>query len=131
MAGYTAQPPAGSPYPSFAGHLVELDNITLTNPSATTFGTTNITMTLTDTGSHTMAGFYNPTTYSLPNANLFGQTVPSGPVNATGLIQIFQGAPELLLMSLTPVPEPSTLVLGAGGLIALIGYARRRARLIR
>ncbi len=109
MAGYTTQPTAGNPFPSFAGHLVTIDNVTISSGTAGNYGTANVAVTLTDGSSNSMAGFYNPTTYALANQNLFGTPIATGPVNATGLIQLFSGAPELLLMSLTPVPEPTPL----------------------
>jgi hypothetical protein len=127
MAGYTTQPTAGNPYPSFAGHLVEVDNVTLSGASGT-FGTANIPLTITDGASNSMAAFYNPTTYSLPNQNLFGTSIPSGPVDAIGLIQLFSGAPELLIMNLTPVPEPSTCVLGVLSLVGLVTVRKLRSR---
>jgi PEP-CTERM motif len=127
LAGYTTQPPAGNPYPSFAGHLVEINNVTLSGASGT-FGTANIPLTITDGASNTMAAFYNPTTYSLPNQNLFGTAIPSGPVDAVGLVQLFSGAPELLIMNLTPVPEPSALVLSGLSLVGLVTARKLRSR---
>jgi len=120
MAGYTTAPTAGNPYPSFAGRLVTIDNVTISSATSGNYGTTNVAVTLTDGSSNTMAGFYNPTTYALANQNLFGTPIATGPVNATGLVQIFQGAPELLLMSVTAVPEPSAFVLGALSLMGLV-----------
>jgi PEP-CTERM motif len=120
MAGYTTQPTAGNPFPSFAGRLVTLDNVTISSGTTGNYGAANVGVTLTDGSSNTMAGFYNPTTYALANQNLFGTPIATGPVNATGLIQLFSGAPELLLMSVTPVPEPSTFVLGALSLMGLV-----------
>ena len=119
MAGYTAQPPAGTPFPSFAGHLVTLDNVSISSATSGNYGAANVAVTLTDGSSNTMAGFYNPTTYALANQDLFGTPIATGPVNATGLVQIFSGAPELLLMSVTPVPEPSAFVLGGLSLMGL------------
>src|SRR5436190_5029712 len=105
VAGYTTAPAVGSPYPDFAGRLVTFNNLTLTGASGT-FGTANITLTGTDTAANKLAVFYNPTTYSLPNANLFGKSVPTDPQNVTGIIQIFNNLPELIVMSMSPFVAP-------------------------
>jgi hypothetical protein len=129
MAGYTAPPTVGNPYPSFAGHLVTVKNVNISSLVAGNYGTANVSVTLTDSSSNTLTGFYNPTTYALANQNLFGTPITTGPVNATGLIQLFSNAPELLIMKLTPVPEPSTFVLAAMSLVGLVvAKVRRRTR---
>ena len=104
LAGYTTAPATG-PYPDFAGHLVTVNDLTLSGASGV-FGTANIALTGTDPTANKLAVFYNPTTYSIPNANFFGTTIPTDPVNVTGLIQIFSGAPELIVMSMTPFVAP-------------------------
>jgi hypothetical protein len=119
VAGYTAPPPVGTPYPSFAGHLVTFNNVTISSAVSGNYGAANVSVTLTDSASNTLVGFYNPTTYAIANQNLFGTPIARGPVNATGLIQIFQNAPELLLMKVTAVPEPSTLALSVLSLLGL------------
>ena len=70
------------------------------------FGTANIALTGTDPTANKLAVFYNPTTYSIPNANFFGTTIPTDPVNVTGLIQIFNNAPEMIVISMTPFIAP-------------------------
>ncbi len=127
VAGYTTQPPAGTAYPSFAGHLVTFNNVTISSAVTGNYGTANVSVTLTDGSSNTLTGFYNPTTYALGNQNLFGTPIATGPVNATGLLQLFSGAPELLLMSLTPVPEPASMTVV---LFAIGGAALRRRRVV-
>jgi hypothetical protein len=124
VSGYTTQPAAGATWPSFAGHLITISGVTISSATTGNYGTTNVSVTLTDSASHTLVGFYNPTTYALANQNLFGTPIASGPVNVTGLLQLFSGAPELLLMSVTPTPEPASL-----SMIGLLGGAmliRRR-----
>jgi fibronectin-binding autotransporter adhesin len=104
LAGYTTAPATG-PYPDFAGHLVTVNDLTLSGASGV-FGTANIALTGTDPTANKLAVFYNPTTYSIPNANFFGTTIPTDPVNVTGVIQIFSGAPELIVISMTPFVAP-------------------------
>jgi hypothetical protein len=121
VATYTTPPPTGSPYPSFAGHLVTFNNVTISSGTSGNFGAANVTLTITDAANNTLAGFYQPGTYQLANQNLFGTPIARGPVNATGLIQIFSGAPELLLFKeSSAVPEPSTLALGLLSVVGLI-----------
>ena len=126
LAGYTAAPAAGSPFPSFAGHLVTINNVTVSG-AAGNFGIANIAMTIADSANNQMALFYNPTTYSIANANLFGSPIPTGHVNATGIVEVFNGAPELIVTSIATVPEPSTMVLASVGLLGI--WAMRRVRL--
>jgi hypothetical protein len=85
-------------------------------------------MTIADSVNNQPAMFYNPTTISIANANLFGSPIPTGHVNATGLIQLFNGAPELIVTSISAVPEPGSIVLFSTGLLGLL--VARRARLI-
>jgi hypothetical protein len=119
IAGYTTAPAAGSPYPNFTGRLITFNNVTISSAVAGNYGTANVSVTLKDSTLNSLVGFYNPTTYALANQNLFGTPITTGPVNATGLLQIFQGAPELLIMKLDPVPEPSTLILGMLSFVVL------------
>jgi hypothetical protein len=128
MASYTTQPPTGTAYPSFAGHLVTLDNVSVSSATTGNYGTSNVSLTITDSSSNTMTAFYNPTTYSLPNQNLFGSPIARSGVNVTGLVQLFNSAPELLVMSIAPVPEPSTLVLGSISLIGVLAAWKKRTK---
>jgi hypothetical protein len=130
VAGYTAPPAAGNPYPAFAGHMLTFNNVTISSAVSGNYGTANVSVTIKDAASNSLTGFYNPTTYALANQNLFGTPIATGPVNVTGLLQIFSGAPELLMMKITPsVPEPSTFVLGLLSMVGLVGCrlaSRRR-----
>ena len=92
-----------------------------------TFGITNQTGTVRD-GSGSMVAYYWPTSYAAANINLFGQAVPSGPVNVTGIVDVFTGPqPEFIPISITPVPEPGSLVLlGAGFAAAAMMFLRRK-----
>jgi MYXO-CTERM domain-containing protein len=107
-----------------ATYLFELDNVTISGFSGT-FGTTNLTGTITDGASNSMTLFYWPTSYSACNVNLFGTTVPSEPVNMIGFVSVFTSGsvstPEFTPIMMTPTP-------GAASLLALgaLPLARRR-----
>lgn len=125
LATYTTAPTPGSPYPSFAGHLVEIDNVTISSSTTGNYGSSNVFPTITDSSSNTIEALYGPNTYSIQNQNLFGTPISTGPVDVTGLVQIFGGAPEFLPFSVTPVPEPSTFALGALSLVGLVAWKKR------
>ncbi len=84
-------------------------------------------MTVTDsTGSQTL--YYWPTSYSMANLNLFGQTIPTGPVDIEGIASVFPtgSVPEFLPINITPAPEPASIALAAAGGIAVLMSLRRR-----
>lgn len=116
---------------SVAGYLLELDNVTIGDGMiGQTFGYTNLTGSVID-GTGSMQLYYWPTSYTTPIANLYGQAVPSGAVNMTGILSVYGGTtPEFVLMSITPAtqtPEPSSLVLlGTGFAAAAMMFLRRR-----
>ena len=108
---------------SIAGYPVTIDNVMISGITAPAFGIANLTGTITDASDNSMTLFYWPTSYSLANANLFGEAVPTGPVNVSGLVDSFDGTAEFIPMTITPavpVPEPSCFILfgmGAGTLV--------------
>jgi len=109
---------------STAGYMLELDNVTIGGISGT-FGIANLTGTISD-GSNSMTLYYWPTSYSASNANLFGQAIPTGPVDMTGFVSVYNGVAEFTPMTIS-VPEPGTLVLlGAGFVAAAAMFLRRR-----
>lgn len=115
------------------GYYIELDNITITQENATNtvpgnFPThANGTYTLLDSnGLNPTTMFQYASSYSSAGA-LGGTAVPTGPVDLTGTVDIFDGAAEVIPFSITAVPEPasiSLLVLGGAALMA----RRRRTR---
>ncbi len=117
---------------SVAGYMLELDNVTISGETGN-FGITNSPAgaMITDGSGNSMTFYYWPTSYSTANVNLFGKAVPTGPVDMTGFVSVYNGVAEFSPMNITaPVPEPSTLVLlAAGGACALaLRSLRRRAR---
>ena len=110
---------------STAGYLLELDNVTIGGISGA-FGITNLTGTITDGSSNSMTFYYWPTSYSVSNANLFGQAIPTSPVNMTGFVSVYNGVAEFTPLTITTVPEPSTLVLLSAGCAAAASMLLRR-----
>jgi len=114
---------------SIAGQLLQIDNATITGQTTgQTFGIANLTLTVTDsTGSQTL--YYWPTSYSSANANLYGQTIPTGPVDIIGIASVFPtgSVDEFLPINIVPAPEPSSIALAAiGGVAVLMGLRRRK-----
>jgi hypothetical protein len=111
---------------TIAGYMLTLSDVTITGQaSGATFGITNQTLSVTD-GTNSMTLYYWPTSYSSANANLFGQAVPTTPVDITGFVDVFSGtSPEFIPLSITPaaVPEPTLL---AALPVLTLGLARRR-----
>ena len=125
---------------STAGYLLELDNVTISgnlgngtwgNGVSMVTGRANQSLTITDSLSNSMTLYYWPTSYSTDGA-MYGQTIPTTPVNMLGFVSVVgstPGTPEFTPISITPVPEPGTLFfLGAGFVAAAALYRRRKAR---
>ncbi len=102
---------------SIGGFLVSLNGVNISNPpaGATTFGTTQLSMTITDS-SGTMTMFYDPKNYSSANQNFFGISIPGSttPVDLKGIVQIFSGAAEFVPMSTPDVFNTFTMSTGLG-----------------
>jgi len=123
-----------------AGHLIEVDNVTITGtgvgglfPTYSQANTTTETFTMTDSGGHSMTLFDWVTSYSTCAA-FGGSPIPTGPVDLIGFDSVFTtgstSTAEFTPIAGIPivVPEPATLGLcGAGGLLALILRLRRKA----
>jgi hypothetical protein len=115
---------------AISGYLVTVSNVTLTS-TATSFPAAagsagELSLTATDASSNTLSVFFDPPTYYISDP-LAGTVIPTGPVNITGLVDVFDSAPEMILFSISPVPEPATLGLVSLGALALIARRPRIA----
>ncbi len=125
---------------SIAGHLIELDNVTISGGGSfssifPTYAGGNVSYTITDGSGNNMIFYDWVTSYSTAAA-FGGQAVPTGPVDLIGFDSVFPGtgtpptgiAAEFTAIAINVVPEPTTLSLcGAGGLLALMFRLRRKA----
>ena len=132
---------------SVVGYLWELDGVTIENgPSGgntltpgEAFSNANLEFNITD-GTNTVELYYWPTLYSMANVNMYGNYIPTGPVNMIGFMQVYTSGtgasatytPEFIPISMTglvpaPSPEPGTFVLlGAGLAASAVLYLRRK-----
>jgi hypothetical protein len=111
--------------PSIGAQLLTLDNVTLSG--LTTFLThSNATVTITDGSGNTMPLYQWASSYSAAGA-FGGETVPTGEVDITGFTEVHSGTAEFIPVSITSVPEPSSLaLLGLGGVVAASWFRRIR-----
>jgi hypothetical protein len=133
MVALAADPMTGAAsatYYQSVEYLMVLDDVTLAQTSPTAGGSTfavhaNTTLIATDTSSNTVTVFQYASSYSVAGL-LGGTTIPTYPVDITGIMDVFSGAPEFIPFSISPVPEPATL--GLVGMGALVLLARRPRR---
>jgi PEP-CTERM motif len=112
---------------SIAGNLWTLDDVTISGISGN-FGGSNLTGTITDSSDNSMELYYWVTSYSSANSNLNGTAIPTGPVDMTGFVSVYGSGPaQFTPISITSVPEPTSLALfSVGGLLVLALALRRR-----
>jgi hypothetical protein len=119
---------------SVGEYLVQIDNVTISNPSSVplTAGQdflthANTTLEITDGSNDTMELFQYASSYSA--AGTFGGTlIPTGTVDVTGIVDVFGGANEFIPIAITPVPEPATLSLCGGvAMLAFLFRLRKKA----
>ncbi|HTR41053.1 MAG TPA: hypothetical protein VMH87_05510 [Pseudomonadales bacterium] len=117
------------PY-NVAGYLWQLDNVTVSGQGSGNWGTANSpTGAMISDGANSMTLFYWPTSYSSANANMANTPIPTGPVDMVGFVSVFNSVAEFTPISVTSVPEPTTLSLcGIGGLLLLKLSQRPRRR---
>ena len=130
----------GSLPEGIAGHLIEVDNVTITGtgvggyfPTYAQATTATETFTMTDGSGNSMTLFDWVTSYSTCAA-FGGSPIPTGPVDLIGFDSVFTSG-STSTAEFTPiagipivVPEPMTMGLcGAGGLLALMFRLRRKA----
>jgi hypothetical protein len=116
-----------NPVQSIAAQVLQLDDVTISGQTVgETFGTADLTLSISD-GVNSMTFFYYPHDFSVANQNLFGETIPTTPVDMVGLVDFFSPNNEFLGLQIIPVPEPTTLALcGAGALLTLVVFRQRK-----
>ncbi len=104
-----------TPPNNVGGYLFNLNNVTISGLTGTTFGLTSEAGTITDASGNTMAMYYWPTSYSAAAANLNGTAIPTGPVDITGFDSAYKGTAQFVPVSIAAVPEPASLAVMALG----------------
>ncbi|MGA2498621.1 MAG: IPT/TIG domain-containing protein, partial [Tepidisphaeraceae bacterium] len=104
--------------PNIAGYLITLKGVTISGISGA-FGITTLTGAITDnaTPGNSMTLYYWPTSYSAANTNLFGQAIPTGPVNITGIVDVYNSTtPEFIPITIAAAPAVTGLGPSGGAL---------------
>ena len=118
---------------STAGHLIEVDNVTISGTPTTfpNYAGGNVSYTITDGSANSMVLYDWVTSYSTA-ASMGGTAVPTGLVDIIGFDSVFtsgvNSTAEFTPIGVISVPEPTTMGLcGAAGLLAFIFRLRRKA----
>jgi hypothetical protein len=119
------------------GQLLQLNNVTISGVSNATAGSTTILANwathannqgaITDQGGHSMIMYLWASSYSTAGAIAAGGgPIPTGLVDMTGFVSVYNSIAEFTPTSISPVPEPGTLALsGMGGLLLALVLRRR------
>lgn len=116
---------------NLAAYPVEIDNVSLftdaaaTIPASGNFAAANTPLYIKDGGGNIMELYFWYTSYACDGA-MVGTPIPTGPVDVVGLLsQSGTFGVEITPLSLTQVPEPSTLALVGLGVAGLLIRRRR------
>lgn len=112
------------------GHYLMLQNVEFSGASGNFPTHANGTYTVTDLSGHNPLTLYQwASSYSTAGA-LGGTPVPTGVVDIYGMVDLFDGAPEFIPFSITPVaasaPEPASIGLLLAGIAVLLHLGWRR-----
>ena len=97
----------------YAGYYVQLNDVTISGAPAT-FPNSTASYTITDGSNNSMVWFFWESSYSTDGA-MIGTSIPTGPVDMDGFVDYFANSSEaeFVATSITPVPEPAPIALGA------------------
>ncbi len=103
--------PGGAFPAGVAGYYLALNDVSIsysidvsTGFSTGTFGSDNISSTITDPSNNSMTMYYWPTSYSVANQNLYGMSIPSGAVDMTGFVSVATSTPQFSPITITVLP---------------------------
>jgi hypothetical protein len=118
---------------TIAGYVVEVNNVTITPAGNGTFGngatgsSANQSLTITDSSGNSMVLYYWPSSYSV-DAQMYGQTIPTGPVNIIGFDSVYSATSTAEFTPLAiVVPGPSVTTLLGLGALALFLRSKKSA----
>jgi hypothetical protein len=113
---------------TLAGYVIELNRVRISGAPAT-FGEKEFSATITDSGGNSMALFYSPVGIRTSQTNLDGVAIPAGPVNMTGIVSESLSGDDMIAefspLTITSVPEPSTLTLAGIEAVFILAAIRR------
>lgn len=114
---------------NYLGYYLSLQDVEFSGASGDFPTNANGTYTVTDlSGNNPLKLYQWASSYATAGA-LGGTPVPTGAVDMTGIVDVFNGSPEFVPFSITavaaPTPEPASIGLLLGG-VAAFGLLRLR-----